>query len=228
MNKHVVKYYFTHVEGENWKCRCGRNRKQKLKKGFSNLISHIQVDHPNWQTEVPLGTGQQTIANLAVNMFMNNYEDLLDKIHATMLKMSSLKKSGALRKLTPLRPVLRNKTRWSATFEMVKRYTVLQQFIPQTDLDLMPYLLRVDENSQVQGLLINLEQIESVTKVLQEEDQPVTLSDIRDLFDALIEEFPAMKTHLAKNAVIVANRCFEDAVVLKTSSKNLPKTRRTH
>ena len=61
MNKHVIKYYFTHVEGENWKCRCGRNRKQKLKKGFSNLISHIQVDHPNWQTEVPLGTGQQTI-----------------------------------------------------------------------------------------------------------------------------------------------------------------------
>ena len=96
---------------------------------------------------------------------------------------------------------------------MVKRYTVLQQFIPQTDLDLMPYLLTVDENSQVQGLLINLEQIESVTKVLQEEDQPVTLSDIRDLFDALIEEFPAMTTHLAKNAVIVANRCFEDAVV---------------
>ena len=96
---------------------------------------------------------------------------------------------------------------------MVKRYTVLQQFIPQTDLDLMPYLLTVDENSQVQGLLINLEQIESVTKVLQEEDQPVTLSDIRDLFDALIEEFPAMTTHLAKNAVMVANRCFEDAVV---------------
>ena len=27
------------------------------------------------------------------------------------------------------------------------------------------------------------------------------------------EEFPPMKTHLAKNAVIVANRCFEDAVV---------------
>ena len=49
--------------------------------------------------------------NLAVSMFMNNYEDLLDKIHATMLKMSSLKKSGSLRKLTPLRPVLKNKTR---------------------------------------------------------------------------------------------------------------------
>ena len=39
-----------------------------------------------------------------------------------MKKLCNLKKSAQLRKSTPLRPVMRNKTRWSSTFAMVERF----------------------------------------------------------------------------------------------------------
>ena len=103
MNKHVVKYYFTQytgLYGKSLSCVLDLVAdNENLNKALARVL------------KVPMVGCASHRLNLAVNMFMNNYEDLLDKIHATMLKMSSLKKSGALRKLTPLRPVLRNKTR---------------------------------------------------------------------------------------------------------------------
>ena len=55
MNKDVVQFYFTHKGENKWTCRCGRSRKQELNKGYSNLMSHITIDHPEWKIEFTAG-----------------------------------------------------------------------------------------------------------------------------------------------------------------------------
>ena len=58
----------------------------------------------------------------------------------------------------------------------------------------------------------NLRNINSVTKVLQRENN-IELSDIRALFDGLIEKYPEMSHHLSKDADIVHCKNFESGVV---------------
>ena len=72
---------------------------ENLNKAFSKLL------------KVPfIGCANHRL-NLAVNKFLTQYESLLYKIQMLMVKLSSLKRSAALRKSTQLRPVLRKKTR---------------------------------------------------------------------------------------------------------------------
>ena len=80
--------------------------------------------------------------NLAVNRYLSNHEEVIDKVEAINAENAKFeKKSASLRKKTQLRPILRNKTRWSSTFQMIDRYTQLKAFLPQSDLELVPLLL---------------------------------------------------------------------------------------
>jgi len=58
-----------------------------------------------------------------------------------MKMMTSLKKAAFLRKLTALKPVFRNKTRWSSTYAMLSRYFELRPFFNRSDPDLHEFLL---------------------------------------------------------------------------------------
>ena len=156
--------------------------------------------------------------NLAVNKYLQPFEPMLSKIHSIMLKLKSLKRSANLRKKTPLRPILRNKTRWSSTFEMLKRFKELDPFIPQTDAELMPYILTPNEKNSLIDLIQNLEQIQSVTLALQK-SKGITLADVRYLFDSLIEKFPVLDSYHSKNGEIVAHKKLENGLVAIIDSK---------
>jgi hypothetical protein len=54
--------------------------------------------------------------------FYSKYENDLSDANEIMKKMSNLKNSGVLRTMTPLRPIIRNTTRWSSTNAMLNRF----------------------------------------------------------------------------------------------------------
>lgn len=72
--------------------------------------------------------------NLAVNQHLEQYESVIEVVHKLMIKLKTIKQAGKLRRSTPLEPIIRNKTRWSSTYEMLKRFFILQDFIDKDDL----------------------------------------------------------------------------------------------
>jgi len=64
--------------------------------------------------------------NLAVQKFMGVYDENIANIHQMMILLSSLKRAGRLRQLTPLEPVTANVTRWSSKHKMIERYDISQ------------------------------------------------------------------------------------------------------
>jgi hypothetical protein len=60
--------------------------------------------------------------NLAVQRFLIQHQTLFGDIHQIMILLSSLKRAGKLRRLTPLEPVPMNMTRWSSKYAMLERY----------------------------------------------------------------------------------------------------------
>jgi hypothetical protein len=125
--------------------------------------------------------------NLALKKYLESYEPLLGKVDKLMSALSTKKIGGLLRKKTDLRPVKRNVTRWSSTFEMLQRYLRLKDFcremIPMED-----YLLRASENAIVDTLYEKMKRFDSYTKHLQK--QETDLDEVRYLFDTIIEEYP--------------------------------------
>ncbi|ETI44449.1 hypothetical protein L917_18251 [Phytophthora nicotianae] len=60
--------------------------------------------------------------NLAVQALTREDDDILDKVHALMVKLNTIKNRHHLREADALMPVYRNTTRWSSTFPMIDRY----------------------------------------------------------------------------------------------------------
>ena len=52
--------------------------------------------------------------NLGMKEFYSIYENDLSDANEIMKKLSNLKNAGVLRNMTPLRPIIRNTTRWSS------------------------------------------------------------------------------------------------------------------
>ena len=71
--------------------------------------------------------------NLAFKDFLVSFEGTLTKINDLMKTLRNMKQAGKLRKKTDLEPVQRNVTRWSSTFEMVKRFFEIKAFIDDED-----------------------------------------------------------------------------------------------
>ena len=107
--------------------------------------------------------------HLAVKNFLclENYEELLEKVNSVMKKLATLKKSGKLRKKTDLRPKIRNDTRWSSTYSMLKRYFELQNCLDLADRDTADLLPGPSENFKLRECLEHLQKFESVSKKLQ-------------------------------------------------------------
>ncbi|RLN92817.1 hypothetical protein BBJ28_00025410 [Nothophytophthora sp. Chile5] len=145
--------------------------------------------------------------NLAVRDFLKDDEPLMGKIQTLMLKLRTIKGRALLRRVMKLSPVLRNDTRWSSSFEMLKRYVVLEPLIGSLghgvleEYDIQPLLLRCSENDRARALLNDLRNFEGVTKTLQQSN--LTLSGVRRLFDHAIVSYPLLKQRLAPSAPIV-------------------------
>ncbi|EGZ18221.1 hypothetical protein PHYSODRAFT_286047 [Phytophthora sojae] len=134
--------------------------------------------------------------NLAVQADMASHEQDLTAVQALMVKLRTLTKSAKLRSKTPLRPVIRQDTRWSSTFEMVRRYLQLLEFLDAEDDDLMDLLPPPAMNKRLRALYQELWDIESVSKALQGHD--VDLLDVHEWFDELIAVRPQYGRYIGK------------------------------
>ncbi|EGZ09385.1 hypothetical protein PHYSODRAFT_254667 [Phytophthora sojae] len=121
--------------------------------------------------DIPLVGCASHRLNLAVQVFMADYEPLLGKIQERMRKLRNLNHSAKLRK---------------------KHFVAAE--------------------NKLRALGDDLREFKSASKKLQG-DEGVTLLDVRDIFDALIERHPPVAQYLAANAAIVKSPAFENACV---------------
>lgn len=114
-----------------------------------------------------------------------------------MVKLRTTKGHAILRHVTDLDPLVRNKTRWSSSHAMVKRYRRLELVLNSlghgtlVKFGIQPYLLRRSESEKVQSILKILYDFEGVTKTLQR--STLTLSGTRCLFDHAIQRYQQLK-----------------------------------
>ncbi|KAE9175038.1 hypothetical protein PF005_g25579 [Phytophthora fragariae] len=155
---------------------------------------------------------------LAVNDFLSDDDALLAKIHALMKHLSKIKCRAALRKVTPLAPVMRNATRWSSTFAMLERYDKLHPVLltldhaTVTNHGIAKVLLSEEEEAaRANALHQILKELNEVTKALQ--DSTLTLVGGRRAFDLVASKYPRMADRLASDAPVVNNPDLERGIV---------------
>lgn len=150
--------------------------------------------------------------NLAMKEFFSSYEDQINKINAIMTKLKQLIPAAKLRSFTHLKAKTKNATRWSSTFAMILRYTQIKEFLPRLEInEIDDFILSAKENRDIDSLLEELKDLESVSKTLQ--DDSTTMSDVRSLFDAVLESYPICEERLSPSAPIVLDKVFESALV---------------
>jgi hypothetical protein len=128
-----------------------------------------------------------------------------------MSTLRQIKQSGKHRTKTGLEPVSRNTTRWSSTYEMVKRFFRLLEFIDATDNDLATNMPTPLEMIDLKEIMKDLEQFQTTTILLQ--DSQRNLAEVRNIFDEMLKHYPSMQHHLCKEGGIVHSPEFENAIV---------------
>ncbi len=132
-----------------------------------------------------------------------------------MSKMKTQLIALALRPITSLKPITRNKTRWSSTFQMVERYfrykqdEVFQLLCEDVD-DFEDYLLTAAEDRRLQALQKTLQDLYLITQKLQ--DPQLTFAQVRVLFDTVMAEYPTLNQYISTESGIVHSHNFEQAL----------------
>eukprot|EP00475_Leptophrys_vorax_P036823 TRINITY_DN6283_c0_g1_i2.p1 TRINITY_DN6283_c0_g1~~TRINITY_DN6283_c0_g1_i2.p1 ORF type:complete len:185 (+),score=52.94 TRINITY_DN6283_c0_g1_i2:231-785(+) len=129
-----------------------------------------------------------------------------------MVFLKNPKISAIHRELGIPRPVLRNKTRWSSSFDMIKRYAEMYDALDPRDPDLADVLPTAQDHRRIMETILPLMESLSVhTALLQSAD--LTLPDVRALFDSLIADDHSFVQYLSPTSAIVKDSLFESAVV---------------
>ena len=150
--------------------------------------------------------------NLAVKEYMLTYEEKLDDIQSLMKKLLNLKIAGALRRKTDLKPVIRNVTRWSSTYSMLKRFLQLKDILVSLNHpEVNEFLPDGRQVNSLEALEKNLKVLESVTKALQ--NSRVNLAQVRLLFEKISVKYPTLRGRLRTNAALVFCEDFENGIV---------------
>ena len=151
--------------------------------------------------------------NLAVKKWIKEQPqltDIIEKVAAVMKKASTLKVAAKLKQSTKYATVRENDTRWSSTYNMVRRYFQIQ---PQLNalvelLQLLPTPVEVDTLSR--GFK-SLKNFDAITVLLQRDGSPFV--EVRNIFNVLIEDFPEMEHHLGERSSLVVDRDFEEGIM---------------
>jgi hypothetical protein len=69
-----------------------------------------------------IGSASHHRFNLACKKYLESSEEVLQKVQSLMANLRHVNQAGKLRTKTDLEPIIRNVTRWSSTFEMLKRF----------------------------------------------------------------------------------------------------------
>lgn len=169
--------------------------------------------------DVPMVGCMSHRLNLAVSKYMEDHEDVLGKVHKLMTRLGDIiPRAMLLQWKCGLSPVTRNKTRWSSSFKMVRRYFRMKKFFTDpsriSQLGIAEHLPSAQEDAVLLELEKHFEILDKCTKKLQEAD--LTLSDARIRADGIMENFdqPCFKQYLAMDSNILApaSRFFESAV----------------
>jgi hypothetical protein len=151
--------------------------------------------------------------NIAVRHWMEFQPQLttiIKKVAAVMKKASTLKVAAKLRQQTKLACVKENDTRWSSTYNMVRRFFQIQgQLNALVEvLSLLPTPVEVDALSRGFKLLVNFN---AITVMLQGEK--MSFVKTRNIFNVLIADFPEMEHHLGTESHLVTDTNFEMGVM---------------
>jgi hAT family C-terminal dimerisation region len=160
--------------------------------------------------------------NLSVEQYLRKFlateSELVGKL---MSKLSTLKQSGRLRLITPLRPVKRNETRWTGVPNMFQRFERLLPNLNSANqddevLDLIP---NADQKRNIRERKQALADFKSVTIALQRMDMSMKESDV--LFRSIVDAYPefGFEAYLGTDADIIHNKALEIAVIKIQSNK---------
>jgi hypothetical protein len=116
--------------------------------------------------DIPLIGCRSHIFNLAVNAHLKEYKVVLTKINKVMKKLKSASNYVTLLEVCPLKSINQNDTRWSSTYDMLKRYFELEPFVKEME-NMTIYLLDNMEHFALKNLMAGLESLQSVTVALQ-------------------------------------------------------------
>jgi hypothetical protein len=195
---------------------CGDNA--SVNRRLANLIENALRDQ-GIRRRVPLIGCDNHKLNLGVETLYaagTIYHDVVNKVQSAMICLSSIKNAPRLRRKTNLAPMIRNATRWSSVFEMLKRYQDLHPNLDKCGFsdETKAKFLSIPETYLVTQLLEVLYQCHKTSIFLQTNDaHKVNLLSARVAKDKLIEQVPELEKYLAPNAEIVHSPAFESAVV---------------
>ncbi|KAF4132753.1 hypothetical protein GN958_ATG18051 [Phytophthora infestans] len=142
---------------------------------------------------------------------MHEDDDILDKVNALMGKLNMIKIRHHLREADVLMSVYRSATRWSSTFPMIDRYFRIYSKLDRIDDQLVDFIPTPRENVRLKALYEDLKNLESVKKKLHL--TPVSLLDVRALFDHVVKHYPGTELYLSPTASLVKFPDFENEVV---------------
>jgi hypothetical protein len=112
------------------------------------------------------------------------YSCLIQKVNALMDKLSTLKNASILRKKTHLTPEKRNQTRWSSTYNMLKKYRQLYPFLHDGFSDeFLVFIPSPAEHRSIELLLERLQAIDNVCVGIQSDDSSRDLFFVRIAFN---------------------------------------------
>ncbi|CAG8725710.1 44384_t:CDS:2 [Gigaspora margarita] len=149
--------------------------------------------------------------NLVVNDFINSSITLVNQIRTIVHMMRTYKNREKLAKVTNLKPVLDNATRWMSVTKMIKRCKELIPYITQSNRFSCHDILLVEQLDLNEMIIDQLNYFLEATNDLQNEF--MNLDDVRTYFDLLIEEHPDLEYQLGKNAPVIQDLSFKEAVV---------------
>ena len=126
-----------------------------------------------------------------------------------------------LERRRPYGPIIRKVTRWSSTYETLKRYTQLKPHIDQKDVDFLPLLLSPTQDNCIQKPLDHLKDFESVCKKMQNEK--TSILECRILFDGLLrqysQKYPGIVKYLSNSESHGFCSEFESAVLKQMQNR---------
>jgi hypothetical protein len=141
----------------------------------------------------------------------------MPQVQRLMKKVSSLKAASQLRLLTKYCPIIENKTRWSSTYQMIRRFLRIQNELSSV-VEILSFLPNHLEVDLLQRGFEEMKKFDSITVMLQREG--MSFVESRQIFDLFLEDFPTFKHYLADDAKIVEDKLFESSVM--AIAKGLP------
>ena len=146
---------------------------------------------------------------------------LVQKLTTLMSKLKTIKGKGKLREFTDYVAIKANETRWNGNYRMCVRYNLFKEALEKlanedTNIgrEVASLLPTHAENGRIRLLAKELTKFHSISLLLQKKDGTISLADVRDLFDGLIQDFGhEFRHYLAPDSEIVNNPDFENGIV---------------